>query len=139
MQMTIGALAKEAKVNLQTLRYYEKRGLLPPPHRATSGYRLYDEKSLQQLCFIRRAQQFGFSLDEIRDLLKLKLSSAADCHKARKAVAAKAAQVRQRVEYLRHIAETLERLAGKCDKTSRGAPCPVLTLFSKVGSRHGKN
>ena len=76
--LTIGHLAKEAGVNLETVRYYERRGLLPRPPRSPSGYRLFPAESRKRLRFIRRAQELGFSLREIRELLSLRLAHSTD-------------------------------------------------------------
>jgi len=75
--LTIGRLAREAGVNLETVRYYERRGLLPRPPRSESGYRLFPEDAAGRLRFIRRAQELGFSLAEIRELLSLRVSRTA--------------------------------------------------------------
>src|SRR6267378_3981697 len=72
--LTIGRLAREARVNLETVRYYERRGLLPKPPRSDSGYRLFPMDAARRLRFIRRAQELGFSLKEIRELLSLRVS-----------------------------------------------------------------
>jgi len=76
---TIGQAAKVTGVNIQTLRYYERRRLLSPISRKASGYRVYDEESLKRLRFIKNAQELGFSLKEISSLLDLKVSSKARC------------------------------------------------------------
>ena len=75
--LTIGQLAKLGQVNLETIRFYEREGLLPPPPRSQSGYRAFPQAAVRQLRFIRRAQELGFSLAEIRELLALKASRTA--------------------------------------------------------------
>jgi DNA-binding transcriptional MerR regulator len=77
--MRIGQLAAEANVNIQTLRYYERRGLLSPPERLASRYRVYSQSAVQRVRFIRRAQELGFTLQEIGDLLTLWSDSARSC------------------------------------------------------------
>jgi len=77
--MTIGAIAKAAGVNTQTLRYYERRGMLQPVKRSTSGYRLYHEETARIVRFIKRAQQLGFSLEEVEELLALRENGARTC------------------------------------------------------------
>src|SRR5580698_123794 len=129
MNMTIGALAKRAKVNLQTLRYYEHRELLSPASRAASGYRVYNEDSLRRLKFIRHAQAFGFSLEEIKPLLELKVNSKGGCRQARLAAEAKVLQIGQRIEALQRIAKTLERLVAESRLQAGKGPCPILTRF----------
>ena len=75
--LTIGRLAKEVGINLDTVRYYERRGLLPKPPRTASGYRLFPAEAVRRLRFIRRAQEIGFSLRDIRDLLSLRATPTA--------------------------------------------------------------
>lgn len=131
--MTIGALARSADVSVQTVRYYERRGLLGEPRRRASGYREYDRSSLDRLRFIRRAQQLGFTLREIGDLLALRLdpgTTAADI-KARAAI--KIDDIDRRLRDLGEIRHALVHLAGRC----RGgrAPtgdCPLLDALGPV-------
>jgi MerR family transcriptional regulator, mercuric resistance operon regulatory protein len=136
MHITIGTLAKKAKVNLQTLRYYEQRGLLAPVRRAASGYRFYDEESLRQLKFIRHAQDFGFSLKEISYLSKLKVLSPVACHKARLKAQTKVAQIGQKIENLERISKTLNSLIAQCRRQPKGKPCPLLARFYRGGNGH---
>jgi Cu(I)-responsive transcriptional regulator len=131
--MTIGALARSADVSVQTIRYYERRGLLGEPRRRASGYREYDRSSLDRLRFIRRAQQLGFTLSEIGDLLALRLdpgTTAADI-KARAAI--KIDDIDRRLRDLGEIRHALVHLAGQC----RGgrAPtgdCPLLDALGPI-------
>jgi DNA-binding transcriptional MerR regulator len=138
MDMTIGSLAKRAKVNLQTLRFYEQCGLLVPVRRATSGYRLYNEESLKRLRFIRHAQVFGFSLKEIGNLLKLKVLSPSACKKTRRIAEAKVHQIGQKIEALEHISKNLKRLMEECDHKGGKGPCPILVRFYGGGINHDK-
>jgi len=138
MDMTIGSLAKRAKVNLQTLRYYEQCGLLVPFRRATSGYRLYNEESLQRLRFIRHSQAFGFSLKEIGQLLKLKVLSPSACQKTHQMVEAKVHQIQQEIEKLEHRAKSLDRLVQECDGKKAKGPCHILARLYGGGLSHEK-
>ena len=92
--MRIGAVAPRADVNIQTVRYYERRGLLPKPPRTESNYRLYSEDSVRRVRFVKRAQELGFSLKEIKELLALRINSRGT-----------RAQVRERAEDHRHRGE----------------------------------
>ena len=136
MDMTIGSLAKRAKVNLQTLRYYEQCGLLVPDRRASSGYRVYNERSLQQLKFIRHAQAFGFSLKEIGTLLKLKASSPADCRKAQKMSEEKVRHIGLEIERLAQMARNLNRLVEESASQMGHGGCLILQRF--YGTHHDK-
>jgi DNA-binding transcriptional MerR regulator len=134
MDITIGTLAKKARVHMQTLRYYERRGLLPPVRRGVSGYRFYNEESLKRLKFIRHAQAFGFSLEEIASLLKLKIHSPVDCRKAGRLAKKKVFQIHQKIESMKRNADYLDRLAEKCGSKKAGKACPLLTRFYGNGS-----
>jgi MerR family copper efflux transcriptional regulator len=129
MDMTIGSLAKRAKVNLQTLRYYEQFGLLAPVRHPSSGYRLYNEDSLRRLKFIRHAQAYGFSLKKIGTLLKLKALSPSDCKKACRMAEAKVHQIGQEIEKLEQMAKSLDRLVRESANRKGKGPCPVLQRF----------
>jgi len=131
MDMTIGSLAKRAKVNLATLRYYELFGLLKPVRRASSGYRFYNEESLRRLKFIRHAQDFGFSLKEIGSLLKLEPNSPSSCRRARRMADAKVRQIGLKIEALERMAQSLTRLTRDCDRQGNKGTCPILTRFYK--------
>lgn len=137
MDMTIGSLAKRAKVNLQTLRYYEQCGLLVPDRRASSGYRLYNEGSLQRLRFIRHAQGFGFSLKEIGSLLKLKPTRPSDCRKACRMAQDKVGRIGQQIEKLAHLAKSLDRLVEEAASHKGTGTCPVLQRF--YGTHHERS
>ncbi len=138
MDMTIGSLAKRAKVNLQTLRYYEQCGLLVPFGRAASGYRVYNEESLQRLRFIRHSQAFGFSLKEIGALLKLKPLSPSACKKTHRMAEAKVHQIKQEIEKLEHRTQSLKKLMDECEGRSGKGPCHVLARLYGSGG-HEKN
>jgi MerR family copper efflux transcriptional regulator len=114
MVMTIGQVAKQAGVNVQTIRYYERRSLVPAPPRARSGYRQYVDRTAIRVRFIREAARLGFSLREIRDLLALRGSGEGDWLSAeRKALGAKA-QVEAKIRQLRRLKRALERLMAEC-------------------------
>lgn len=138
MNMTIGTLAKRAKVNLQTLRYYERRELLSPASRDASGYRVYNEDSLRNLKFIQHAQAFGFSLKEIKPLLGLKVNSRSGCRQARLKTEAKVLQIGQKIEALQRITKNLERLVMESRRQEGKGPCPILMRFYG-GGNHEKS
>src|SRR6266851_8360228 len=94
---TIGRLARETGINLETVRYYERQGLLPKPPRSASGYRLFPADAAQRLRFIRRAQELGFSLKGIRELLALRVSPRTSSAEVRKRTEVKIADIEQKI------------------------------------------
>lgn len=124
--MTIGELARRAGVNVETIRYYERRGLLPPPERAKSGYRLYRPDAIARVGFIKRGQGLGFTLHEIADLLALRTRPDASCNVVDRKAREKIATIRRRMQDLRVIEQRLARVASECDATGPVARCPIL-------------
>jgi MerR family copper efflux transcriptional regulator len=128
--LTIGAVAKRAGVPIDTIRYYEREGLLPEPLRRASGYRSYNESVISQLRFIRRAKDLGFTLEEIRDLLAL----SADRHRGVKAVKQRAEQrlasIDARITELMRIRKGMEQLVEACPGGGDPAQCPILRALA---------
>jgi DNA-binding transcriptional MerR regulator len=120
----IGALAKRAGVGIDTVRYYERAGLLAPRARLASGYRQYGELELARLRFIRRAQALGFTLKEVRQLLAL--SAQRDVARVKRSAQAKLADVEQRIAALEKIRKGLSTLIAACPGHGRAADCPIL-------------
>lgn len=120
----IGALAKRAGVGIDTVRYYEREGLLEPRERLASGYRRYSQLEIRRLRFIRKAQALGFSLAEIRELLTL--SSHRDVGRVKKKAEAKLADVRQRITELERVKAALTDLVKACPGHGRAEECPIL-------------
>ncbi len=137
MTFTIGSLAKAAKVNLETLRYYERKGLLKPVRRTDSAYRIYDEGSLERLQFIRRTQSLGFSLREISELLRLEALTPRVCGKVMAKAKAKVSQIREKRESLKRMEETLTRLIGDCQCGKTSGSCPMMSCFTERGESNG--
>lgn len=125
-ELTIGAIAKQAGVNVQTLRYYERRGLLLPLERRESGYRLYSAEAVQKLRFIKNAQTLGFTLKEISDLLRLRVSHRAHCDTVKKKTEEKLRDVAEKIHALTAIQRTLRTLAGACHRRATTDACPIL-------------
>lgn len=126
-----GGLAKRSGVNAETIRYYEKIGLLPPPARGANGYRLYGEEHVQRLRFIRRSRALGFSIEELRDLIALAEGRPDDCEAVRKLAERQLAKVRQRIADLKRIAHTLEDQVAACRTQQDPPACPMLeSLFA---------
>jgi len=113
-------------VNLETVRYYERRGLLQRPPRSASGYRLFPLKTARRLRFIRRAQELGFSLTEIRELLSLRVSANAKSADVRKRAETKIADIDAKIKSLDSMKTTLRRLTKVCAGCGPIAECPIL-------------
>ena len=125
-ELLIGEVARRLKVNIQTLRYYERKGLLKPLGRRFSGYRVYDESSVERVAFIRRAQGLGFPLAEIKELLSLQFSSPTARARVRKKAEVRLVEVRGKVRALRALDRTLSALIDECARGAPSGPCPIL-------------
>ncbi len=124
--LKIGEVAERAGVGVETVRFYERRGLLPEPPRRASGYRAFPPESVERLRFIRRSQRLGFSLAEIRDLLALHPESRHACSAVREHAEEKLADVRGRIRDLRAVERALVRLASACADNETLGVCPLL-------------
>lgn len=127
---TIGQLAKIAKVNIQTVRFYERQEILEPDTRLDSGYRIYTEESFKKLLFIRQAKQLGFSLDEIKDLIGLRIKSPGTREKVRIKAEKKLKEVRSKINSLKTLERTLSSLIGDCERGVSQC-CPILDRMEK--------
>lgn len=124
--LTIGALAKEAGVNLETVRFYERRGLLPQPPRSQAGYRMYTSDAARRLRFIKRAQELGFSLKEIEELLSLRLSPRATSAQVRTHAKNKIKDIEAKIHTLEAMKQSLSRLISECPGCAPVSECPIL-------------
>lgn len=134
MGMNIGEIAARAGVPTATIRYYEGRGLLPEAPRTRSGYRQYGDDTAERLRFIRRAQELGFTLDDVRDLLGLRVDDPATCPVVEAKTRQKMDQVRVKIRELRRIEDALERLAACCMDRRATTECPILELLAEEGA-----
>ncbi len=125
-RLTIGQLAKAVGVNVQTVRYYERRRLLSPSDRKPSGYRLYGDEALKRLRFIKNAQALGFTLREIADLLSLRVTSTARCGDIQRKAQSKLMHVKEKVRDLQALARALEGLIRSCRAGQPTDRCPIL-------------
>lgn len=123
--MTIGVLARQAGVNLETIRYYQRRGLLLEPAKPLGGIRRYSDIDVTRIQFIKRAQHLGFSLEEVGALLRLE--DGAHCTEARAIAAEKLVEVRKRLDGLRGIEQTLQMLVDGCATQPGNVRCPLIT------------
>src|SRR5215469_7472030 len=124
--LTVGRLAREVGINLETVRFYERKGLLPKPPRSASGYRLYSLDTARRLKFIKRAQQLGFSLLEIRELLALRMSPQANNAEIRRRTELKIADIESKIKTLESMREALQKLARSCSQCAPDSKCPIL-------------
>lgn len=125
-KLTIGRLARLGGVNLETVRYYERQGLLPKPPRTASGYRMFPQDAARRLRFIKRAQELGFSLTEIRELLSLRMRPGTNRAAIRAAARAKIANVDDKIRALEDIKKALKTLTDRCDGCGPLSACPIL-------------
>lgn len=121
--MTIGGLAKACAVGVETVRYYQRRGLLSEPERGSGQVRRYGAEAVARLGFIRRAQDVGFTLEEVRELLKL--GETPNCRGARALAAKKLEMVEARLRDLRRVQAALKEMVERCD-TGRERRCPII-------------
>jgi DNA-binding transcriptional MerR regulator len=134
--LSIGRLAKEAGVHRETLRYYERIGLLAPDVRSQAGYRLYGARGAQRLRFIKRAQGFGFSLEEIRELLSLRPESARSCDRVMAMLDRKLEELSRRIAEMRRFQKELSTYRSRCaEALEDGAACPLIVDVSRAGKR----
>jgi Hg(II)-responsive transcriptional regulator len=127
----IGEAARRAGVNIRTLHYYEARGLLPEPERTESNFRIYTEETIRRIRFVKRAQQLGFSLKEIKDLLAHRVDSKATCADVRERAQSKIADIEKRIVSLQAMKEALARVTAACSGRGSVSECPILECFDK--------
>lgn len=126
---TIGALSGSTGVNVETIRYYERIGLLPPPPRSAGRHRLYGDAHRQRLVFIRRARELGFSLEEVRILLGLGAGHGMTCAAVRSLTQHHVAAIRDKVRDLKRLERTLSDLAARC-RGDTVPDCPILDALN---------
>ncbi len=126
LQLTIGELAKRGGVNLETIRYYEREGLLPKPPRSQSGYRQFPPEGVRRIRFIKRAQELGFSLKEIKELLALQLDPDSTAADVKKRAEQKLADIEEKIQTLRAMKKALVRLTATCCGEGSVSECPIL-------------
>jgi MerR family mercuric resistance operon transcriptional regulator len=130
--LTIGKVARAAGVNVETVRYYQRSGLVPKPPRPAGGVRRYSDETVARLRFIKRAQELGFTLAEIRRLLAL--GDPQSCGKARALAAEKLSLVRARLGDLERMRAVLEGLIERCDAGRGKVACPIIETLAGSGA-----
>ena len=134
-RLTIGQLAKQAQVNRETVRYYERRRLLQRPARSMAGYRVFPDEALQRLWFIRRAKMLGFSLEEIRELLTLRIGSIDTCGRVRERAQSKIGDIERKIVALQQMKRALNQLVTACSQQRQIGECPILESLEAGGDR----
>jgi len=129
--LTVGKLAKEVGINLETVRYYENIKLMPKPKRRDSGYRVYSEMDLDRLKFIKKSQQLGFTLKEIKELLFLRIDDETKCGDLKKLAEHKIGEVNSKIDELKKIKTALEKLSSQCHGSGPKSECPILENLEK--------
>lgn len=128
MRLTIGTVARRAGSNVETVRYYERIGLLPEPPRSAGGHRLYGEGHLRRLAFIRRSRELGFSIDEVRDLLGIYDSGDYTCAEVKVRTLRHRASVRRKIADLQRLDANLSTIASCCAGDT-GQDCAILDVL----------
>jgi MerR family mercuric resistance operon transcriptional regulator len=137
-KLTIGRVAAAAGVNVETIRYYQRRGLLEKPMKPVGGYRNYPAEMVKRICFIKRAQALGFTLDNVAGLLHLNDTDA--CAKTRDLAARKLALIEHKISELANIRDALSRLVSQCDRKLKRGTCPIIEILqSDFGVRPSAN
>lgn len=129
IKLTIGSLAKVAEVNIETIRYYQRIGLINEPAKPAQGYRIYPHESLIRIKFIKRAQQLGFSLQEIGELLEL---GEGHCNDIRLRAEEKRTQIDRQIKDLKKLRGTLDELINSCHTNSKSNHCAIVDTLTAV-------
>ncbi len=124
--LTIGTVARQAGVGVETIRFYERKGLIAEPPRSESGYRQYSGQAVSRVRFIRRAKELGFTLKEIKELLSLRASPKSRCGDVRMRAEAKIGDIEQKVRALQRMKKALVKLTAACTGRGPVAECPIL-------------
>ncbi len=132
MTLTIGKIAGLTKVTRDTLRYYEREGLIRPSAKSNAGYRLYGRDAVRRVRFIKEAQHCGFTLTEIRQLLALRASDAACCCDVRRVAVEKKLELEAKIKAMSNMSKALDRLIAACTKENLSLDdCPILAALEK--------
>lgn len=129
--LTIGELAKGAGVGVETLRFYEREGIIEEPPRRDSGYRQYPADAVNRVRFIRHAKELGFSLREIKELMALRIAPGANCTRVRKQAEAKIADIEAKIRSLQRMKQSLQKLVAACGGRGSVSKCPILETLEE--------
>jgi len=128
--LSIGQLAQRADVGIETVRFYEREGLLEEPVRRESGYRQYEEDVVARLRFIKRAKELGFSLKEIKELLALRVDPTTTCAEVRGKAQAKIADIEEKIQTLQRMRQALVKVTKQCSGRGPTSECPILEAMA---------
>lgn len=135
--LTMGRLARRVAVNSETIRYYEREGLLALAERLPSGYRIFPEESVQRIRFIKRAQKLGFSLHEIKELLSMRLElTGRECAEVKRMAAEKILEVDRKIQELAAIRSVLKQLEEQCPGSGPLSGCPIVSSLQEEETGH---
>lgn len=135
--LTIGELARRAGVGVDTIRFYEREGLVAEPDRSpSSGYRQYAPQAVQRVRFIRHAKELGFTLKEVQELLDLRVDPSSTCADVRRRAQEKVAAIEQRIASLERMRTALRRLAARCQGGGPVTECPILEELARQEADH---
>lgn len=129
--LKIGELAQRSGLSVETLRYYERRGLIPPPERLSSGYRIYPENTLKRLAFIKRCKGLGFTLDEALELLQMQLHPEQESAVVKQRVDERIEEIGRKIKDLQQIQQALQGLSALCNGKGSTADCPILAFLEQ--------
>ena len=127
-KLTISNIAKEVGIGVETIRYYERIGLIKQPQKPESGYRVYDKAISQQLFFIKRAKELGFSLKEISDIM---IIGDNNCKETKEIALHKLQNIKSKIDDLKSISKSLEALVNACNSNTKYDGCPIVSAISK--------
>ena len=131
--LTIGQVAREAGVGVETVRFYERQGLIEEPNRRASGYRQFDEEVVGRLRFIREAKELGFTLNEIKELLSLKVGRNSSCAEVKGRAEAKITDIEEKIRTLQRMKRALVNLTKACSGDGPANECPILDSLDRKG------
>ncbi len=135
MALKIGQVAEGGGVNLQTIRYYEREGLLPEPPRLQSGYRMFPENTVRRVRFIKRGQELGFTLAEIKELLSLRIDPQKECSDVKRLASVKIADIQEKIRTLEAMKRVLTGLTKICPGSGPSTECPILDSIDSAEVR----
>lgn len=136
MMLRIGEVAKNSQVGVETVRYYEREGLIALPKRDDSGYRQYPETVIKQIQFIQRAKSLGFSLKEIGELIRLRSTSGVSCKGVKAKANAKISDIQKKIDALERMKMALQPLVARCKSSAPISDCPILNALDEDTSDH---
>ena len=136
--LTIGQVARRAGIGIETIRFYERKGLIDEPPRRESGYRQYGEEDVERLVFIQHAKTLGFSLKEIFELLSIRSRPDANSREVKSIAMAKLEDIENKISLLQRMQRTLQKLVEQCPGEGPTCDCPILEALEKEDSANGK-